>query len=53
MKATDFARELHRYFRLYLPNERGCSPQTLYSYQQAFSQFLMYMSDEQSLKRWR
>ena len=50
MRATDFARELHRYFRLYLPNERGCSPQTLYSYQQAFSQFLMYMSDEQNIK---
>ena len=50
MRATDFARELHRYFRLYLPNERGCSPQTMYSYQQAFSQFLMYMSDEQNVK---
>ena len=50
MKTTDFARELHRYFRLYLPNERGCSSQTLYSYQQAFSQFLVYMNEEKGIK---
>lgn len=50
MKATDFARELHRYFRFHLPNDRGCSPQTLYSYQQAFSQFLVYMNEEKGIK---
>lgn len=50
MKISDFARELHRYFRLYLPNERGCSPQTLYSYQQAFSQYLVYMKEEKGIK---
>lgn len=43
MKRTDFAHAVHRYFRDYLTNDRGCSARTIESYRYAFIQFIDFM----------
>ncbi|MFI3214958.1 MAG: tyrosine-type recombinase/integrase [Eubacteriales bacterium] len=50
MKTTDFAIYLGRYFTHYLPNERGCSPQTIDSYRNAFILYLEYLESMCNIK---
>lgn len=49
MKTTDFAVYLNKYFTKYMPNEKGCSPQTIDSYRYAFILFLEYMTQERRI----
>lgn len=37
---------ISNYFRLYLPGERGFSPETIASYRDTFKQFLLFCKDE-------
>jgi integrase/recombinase XerD len=46
MKPTDFAYNLSRYFKSYMPGELGLSSKTIRSYQDAFSIFLKYCKSE-------
>lgn len=50
MKTTDFATHLTRYFTKYLPNNQGCSPQTIDSYRSAFLLYLEYMESSCGVK---
>jgi len=45
MKTTDFAKYLNKYFTVYLPDNRGSTPQTIDSYRYAFILFLTYMDE--------
>jgi len=49
MKTTDFAMLLNKYFVGYLTNERNFSTNTISSYRDTFSQFLVYCRDKESL----
>lgn len=50
MKTTKFAVFLGRYFTNFLPNDQGCSPQTVDSYRFAFILYLEYMESECRIK---
>lgn len=50
MKSTDFAALLSRYFTKHLTNEKGCSPQTIESYRNAFILYLEYMETAVGIK---
>lgn len=50
MKTTDFATHLTKYFTKHLPNEQGCSPQTIDSYRSAFLLYLEYMESSCGIK---
>lgn len=50
MKRTNFAGALHRYFRDYLINERGCSERTIETYRYAFIQFIDFMENSLSIR---
>lgn len=45
MKTTKFAKHLAFFFRTYLPDEKGCSPQTIDSYRYAFALYISYLED--------
>lgn len=49
-KPSDFAKELCRYFKVYLTSQRGCSPETIATYRQAFILFLEFMEKAQGKK---
>ena len=48
MKSTKFAFYLNKYFTVYLPNTRGCTPSTIDSYRYAFILFLSFMHDKKT-----
>jgi len=48
MKSTKFAFYLNKYFTVYLPNTRGCTPSTIDSYRYAFILFLSFMDDKKT-----
>lgn len=50
MKTTDFATHLTGYFTKYLPNDQGCSPQTIDSYRSAFLLYLGYMESVRDIR---
>ena len=50
MRRTDFACAVHRYFRDYLINERGCSERTIETYRYAFIQFIDFMENRHNVK---
>lgn len=50
MKRTDFASAVHRYFRDYLINDRGCSERTIETYRYAFIQFIDFMENSLGIK---
>lgn len=50
MKRTDFANAVHRYFRDYLINDRGCSERTIETYRYAFIQFIDFMENNHRIK---
>lgn len=49
-KQTDFAMMLNRFFMDYLPNKKGCSPQTIDSYRYAFIHLLTYYEQRLGIK---
>lgn len=51
IKPTDFARALSNYFFEYLPIQKGLSENTIHSYRDAMSVFLIYCESECHLKR--
>lgn len=46
MAVTDFARELSRFLGIYMPSQRGASPNAIASYRDAFALFLNYLRSE-------
>lgn len=46
MKTTKFAFYLNKFFIVYLPNEKGCTPMTIDSYRYAFILFLSFMEEK-------
>lgn len=46
MMKTDFGRLVEKFFRNYLSNDLGASPQTISTYRYAFIQFLLYMKTQ-------
>lgn len=50
MKTTDFAVNLGRYLTHYLPDDQGCSPNTIDSYRYAFIQYLEFMEEEKGIR---
>jgi site-specific recombinase XerD len=49
MKNTDFAIFLNKYFTIYLPNIKGCTPATIDSYRYTFILFLLFMKENKNL----
>ncbi len=47
---TDFGHLVEKFFRNYLPNDLGASPQTISTYRYAFIQFLLYMKKQHHLE---
>ncbi len=47
---TDFAKQISRFLTTYLPYERSVSNNTIKSYSETFTQFVMYMRDCKSVK---
>ena len=47
--ATDFAVSLRRFFTDHLAGLRGCSPNTIASYRDAFKLLIVYFRDERSI----
>ena len=47
--ATDFADSLRRFLTSYLAGLRGCSPNTLASYRDAFKLLIIYFRDERAV----
>src|SRR5215469_11492920 len=47
--ATDFAVMLHRYLTAHLAGMRGCSPNTIASYRDAFKLLIVFFSDVRSI----
>jgi site-specific recombinase XerD len=47
--ATDLAVMLHRFLTAHLAGMRGCSPNTIASYRDAFKQLIVYFSDIRSI----
>lgn len=50
MKTTNFARYLHKFFTVYLPGERGCSPRTIDTYRYAFIIYLDFIEEKYDIK---
>lgn len=48
-ESTDFAYHLSRYFQNYLPGERGLTTNTILSYRDTFSKFLLYCKNEEHI----
>ena len=47
--ATDFAVMLHRFLTAHLAGMRGCSPNTIASYRDAFKLLIVFFSDVRSI----
>ena len=48
--ATDFAVMLHRFLTSHLAGMRGCSPNTIASYRDAFKLLIAFFSDVRSIR---
>ena len=50
MKTTNFAKYLSKFFNIYLPGEKGCSPRTIDTYRYAFISFLDFIEQTYGIK---
>ena len=50
MKTTNFAKYLSKFFKVYLPGEKGCSPRTIDTYRYAFISFIDFIEQTYGIK---
>jgi len=50
MKTTDFAEQLAAFLTMYLPGQRGLSPNTIFSYRDTFKSVLQYAEEKRGLR---
>ena len=50
MKTTNFAKYLSKFFNVYLPGEKGCSPRTIDTYRYAFISFIDFIEQTYGIK---